>query len=144
MSRQYLLALRIRQLERRDEDVQIAIERMKQYRLRSKEGFDKAHCLRPRTLQEGDWVILYDINLDNQHSTSLKFAKRWFRPYVIRQLNRNATYFLTEMDGAALRLSIPGKRIKLFKKKEDQSTNFLNEDNIHEAKEGDVRLVWFT
>ena len=48
------------------------------------------------------------------------------------------------MDGAALRLSIPGKRIKLFKKKEDQSTNFLNEDNIHEAKEGDVRLVWFT
>ena len=139
MNREDLLALRIRQLERRDEDVQIATERMKQCRLRSKERFDKTHRLRPRKLQEGDWVIVYDSSLDNQHSTSRKFAKRWFGPYVIRQVNRNATYFLTEMDGAALKLPIAGKRIKLFKKREDQSANFLNEDNIHEAEEGDVR-----
>ena len=82
---------------------------------------------------------MYDNSLDNQHSTSHKFAKRWFGPYVIRQVNRNATYFLTEMDGVALKLPIAGKRIKLFQKREDQSANFLNEDNIHEAKEGDVR-----
>ena len=43
------------------------------------------------------------------------------------------------MDGVALKLPIAGKRIKLFKKREDQSANFLNEDNIHEAEEGDVR-----
>ena len=53
MNRKDLLALRIRQLERRDEDVQIAMERMKQCRLRSKERFDKTHRLRPRKLQEG-------------------------------------------------------------------------------------------
>ena len=35
-------------------DVQIVIERMKQCRIRNKEGFDKAHCLRSRKLQEGD------------------------------------------------------------------------------------------
>ena len=35
MSREELLALRIRQLERRDEDVQIATKRMKQCRLRN-------------------------------------------------------------------------------------------------------------
>ena len=43
------------------------------------------------------------------------------------------------MDGAPLKLPIARKRIKLFKKREDQSANFLNEDNIHEAVEGDVR-----
>ena len=112
---------------------------MKQCRLRNIERFDKTHRLRPRKLQEGDWVIVYDSSLDNQHSTSRKFAKRWFGPYVIRQVNTNATYFLTEMDEAALKLPIGGKRIKLFKKREDQSANFLNEDNIHEAEEGDVR-----
>ena len=135
MSREDLLALRIRQLQRRDEDVQIATERMKQCRLRNKERFDKTHRLRPRKLQEGDWVIVYDSSLDNQHSTSRKFAKRWFGPYIIRQVNKNATYFLTEMDGVSLKLPIAGKRIKLFKRREDQSTNFLNEDNVHEAEQ---------
>ena len=45
MSREDFLALRIRQLERRDEDVQIATERMKQCRLWNKERFDKTHRL---------------------------------------------------------------------------------------------------
>ena len=42
------------------------------------------------------------------------------------------------MDGVALRLPIAGKQIKLFKKREDQSTNFVNEDDINIAGEGDV------
>ena len=50
MNREDLLALRIRQLERRDEDDQIATEKMKQCRLWNKERFDKIHRLRPRAL----------------------------------------------------------------------------------------------
>ena len=42
------------------------------------------------------------------------------------------------MNGVAFRLPVVGKWIKLFKKREDQSANFLNEDGIHEAEEGDV------
>ena len=50
MSSEDLLALRIRQLERSDDDVQIATEKMKQCRLWNKERFDKIHRLRPRAL----------------------------------------------------------------------------------------------
>ena len=39
ITREDLLALRIRQLERRDEDVQIVIEKMKQCQLRCREDF---------------------------------------------------------------------------------------------------------
>ena len=54
-------------------------------------------------------------------------------------MNKNATYFLTEMDGVTLKLPIVRKRIKLFKRRENQSANFLNEDDIHEVEEGGIR-----
>ena len=43
MSREGLLATRIQQLERRPEDVELAIERLRQARLKNKENFDKKH-----------------------------------------------------------------------------------------------------
>jgi hypothetical protein len=54
ISREDLLALQIRQLQIREGDVQMVVERMKQCRLRNKKMFDKVHRLRPQKLQEGD------------------------------------------------------------------------------------------
>ena len=76
MEREDLLALRIRQLERRQEDIDIATEKLKNARLRNKELFDKKHRLRPKDIKEGDWVLVYDNNVDNQYTAMRKMVKR--------------------------------------------------------------------
>ena len=96
----------------------VAIERLRKARLRNKENFDKKHRLRLRKIEEGDWVLVNDNSLDNQHSTARKFTKRWFGPYVVKKIENNATYFLAELDGTRLALPIAGKRIKIFKRRE--------------------------
>ena len=118
LSREELLAIRIRQLERRTEDIEVAKARLKNARLKNKENFDRRHRLRPRKIMEGDWVLVYDSSLDNQHSAARKFAKRWFGPYVVKKVEDNATYRLAELDGAPLAIPIAGKRIKVFKRRD--------------------------
>jgi hypothetical protein len=76
MNREELLAIRIRQLEGRSEDVAEAIHRQQEARLRNKSRFDAKHRLQSRKIEEGDWVIVYDSSLDHQHITLRKFAKR--------------------------------------------------------------------
>ena len=65
MSREELLAARIRQLERTPEDVERATEKLRMARIRNKARFDRTHRLRPRKIEEGDWVLVYDSSLEN-------------------------------------------------------------------------------
>ena len=119
MSREELLAVRIRQLEGRPEDIAKAIRRQQKARFRNKSRFDTKHRLQLRKIEEGDWVIVYDSSLDHQHTTIRKFAKRWFEPYEVQKVFDNGTYRLCELDGTILRVPIGGKRVKIFKKRID-------------------------
>ncbi|KAL3702292.1 hypothetical protein R1sor_020314 [Riccia sorocarpa] len=138
-----LLVWRIRQLERREEDLADAHEKLKQARLKNKFRFDKTHRLRPKPIQPGDWVLVYDSSLENQHSTVRKFSRRWFGPYVV------LAYSLREVDGTVLRLVVAGKRVKLFNRRNDTSElfdfldlehgpvedDYTDEENVAEEKE---------
>ena len=119
MSREELLVARIRQLERRPEDVERAAEKLGTARVKNKERFDPSHRLRPKKIEEGDWVLVYDNNLHNQHKASRKFARRWFGPYAVTSANDNGTYHLAELDGLRLTMRVAGKRIKAFKKRHE-------------------------
>ncbi|KAL3691330.1 hypothetical protein R1sor_004981 [Riccia sorocarpa] len=121
LTREELLKLRIRQLEQRDEDVKLALERLKTARLKNKDIFDKKHRLRPRAIEEGDWVLVYDNSLDNQHSALRKFSRRWFGPYAVVRVLDNATYLLRELDGTPLRVPTAWKRVKIFKRRDDDA-----------------------
>ena len=57
MSLEELLAARIRQLERRPEDVERATAISEEARKRNKARFDKTHGLRPRKVNEGNWLF---------------------------------------------------------------------------------------
>ncbi|KAL2644343.1 hypothetical protein R1flu_011930 [Riccia fluitans] len=116
ISREELLEFRIWQLERRPEDVEVALEWLQAARVRNKERFDKTHRLRPKPIREGDWFLIYDSSLENQHSTEKKFVRHWFGPYVVVTVHENATYSLRELDGTLLKLSIAGKRVKYFRR----------------------------
>ena len=52
MSREDLLTARIRQLERRPEDVEQAAERLRVARTRNKARFDRTHRLRPKRMRK--------------------------------------------------------------------------------------------
>ena len=62
-------------------------------------------------------MLVYDNILDNQHRSTGKFVRRWFRPYVVTSANDNATYHLAELDGTRMVVPVAGKRIKAFKKR---------------------------
>jgi hypothetical protein len=70
ISKEELMALWIRQLERRADDIEVAKSRLKSARLRNKEAFDQPDRLPPRTIMERDWVLIYDSILHNQHSAA--------------------------------------------------------------------------
>ena len=116
MSREELLATRIRQLERRPEDVERTAEKFRVTRLKNKGRFDRTHRLRPKKIEEGDWVLVYESSLDNQHTLVRKFARRWFGPYVVTSANDNRTYHLAELNGTRMTIPVAGKRVKAFKK----------------------------
>ena len=81
--------------------------------------------------------MVYDSSLDNQHSTSRKFAKKWFRPYVVKQVYDNTTYLLRELDGAELKIPIAGKKTKLFQRRGDDHLVEEMEDNSRSIGEDD-------
>ena len=115
---------------------------LKDARLKNKDRFDKKHRLRPKPIEEEDWVLVYDSSLDNQHSTYKKVAKRWFGPYRVKHVHDNATYSLCELDGTDLKVPIAGKRVKLFKRRNanEPFDNFEQDeeqvyDNMDEAEE---------
>ena len=114
MSREELLAVQIRQLEGRPEDVADAVRRQQEAWFRSKYQFDKKHRLQPQKIEETDWMIVYNNSLDHQHSSIRKFAKRWLRPYKVRKVFDNGTYWLCELDETILWVPITGKGVKDF------------------------------
>ena len=59
---------------------------------------------------------MYNSNLDHQHSTNRKFAKRWFSPYEGWQVRDNGTY---QLSGTLLRTPVAGKSVKILRKREE-------------------------
>ena len=137
MSREELLVARIRQLERRLEDVERAAEKLRVARLKNKGRFDQTHRLRPKKIEEGDWVLVYDSSLDNQHRATWKFARRWFRPYVVTSANDNGTYHLAELDGTRMAIPVAGKRVKAFKKRHEGEPDLEGMDGDDVRSEAD-------
>ena len=127
ISRERLLELRIQQLGRLPEDMEVALERLKVARFGNKERFDKIHKLRMKKIEEGDWILVFDSTLEHQHNIMRKFARRWFGPYVVERVNDNATYWLRELDGTMFKIPIARKRIKVFQRRDERFySNDLN------------------
>jgi hypothetical protein len=141
MSREELLAARIWQLEQRPEDTERVAERLRTARMKNKERFDRTHRLRPKKIEEGDWVLVYDSSLDNQHKATRKFARRWFGPYVVTSVNDNGTYCLAELDGTRIAVPVAGKRVKAFKKRHDSEPDLVSEESDEDTDGTDGELV---
>ena len=86
-SREQLLAARARQFERRQDDLEIAANRLRASREVDKEFFDRKRKKRQGTLKKEDMVLLYNSRLDKQWSK--KLDNRWSGPYLIEEVKES-------------------------------------------------------
>ena len=133
VSHEELLARRIEHFQSTPEKIDIAMKKVKQAREKNKVRFDKTHRLRPIPIKEGDWVLIAEGGLEQQHSTKAKFIRRWRGPFVVVAVHSNATYTVRELDGAIHQIPYAGKRVKLFK----QRLKFHLQD-VYDLDDGEV------
>ena len=108
-----LLAIRARQLQRRDEDLKEVTLHLQRIRLEGKEPHDLKHSIRKEELAAGRIVLLHDTRREKDMSRKLAF--KWLGAYQISDAVRDkGTYMLEELDGSQLAGTFAGDRLKKF------------------------------
>ena len=108
-----LLALRARQFERRDADLEEAGLHLRRMRENGKEAFDDSHVVRREELKIGDLVLVHDTAKEKNYSVKLQY--KWFGPYRVKEvISGKGAYILEELDGSELKGSYAGSRLKRF------------------------------
>jgi transposase InsO family protein len=102
MSSEELLVLRMRQLERREEDLTKAAKALKEARFRSKEEFEWKFRKRMRRLEykKGELVLLR--NSGQEMRLNRKTKPRYLGPYEVCRKTKGGSYVLKELDGTIL------------------------------------------
>ena len=65
--------MRVKQLQRKDENLEEVVLHLKRMRKQSKELFDDKHQLRKIFLNADDLMLKHDIKLDNKYDLKLAF-----------------------------------------------------------------------
>lgn len=107
-----LLAARMRQLERRPEDLERAAATLRKARLRSKAQFEKRFIkrLRREEYREGGMVLLRNLSNERRVGADVKMSPRYLGPLMIGRRNRGGAYVLKELDGTELPGRAPQRR----------------------------------
>ena len=114
-TREDLLTARMRQLDQRNIHEARAAINLKNSRLGDKAHFDSTKRLRTaaQQLHVGDLVLLHNTII--QHSHSCKLDDQWRRPYWIRKILEDSTFYrLEELYGTLLAASFAENRLKRF------------------------------
>ena len=111
MSRTDLLTLRIRQLEKRQEDLDRAAELLTHHRLKSKEQFEKRyrHRLCPSEHKPGTLVLVRNTLIEK--SMNRKSKPRYLGPFEVVRRTLNGSYVLKELDGSLWSQKVAAFRI---------------------------------
>ena len=122
-----LIAMRARQIQRRDEDLEEAALFLQRMREQGKEIFDETKSIREHPIVPGMMVLLHDTKLDNNHTGKLLY--KWLGPYLIENTTPKGTYTLMELNGTQLAGTYPGNRLKEFHPRQHLSNIIPTEPN---------------
>jgi len=108
-----LIAARAKQLERRREDIDVAVQNQQQSRDDNKHYFDRAANHQAEDLQIGNLAHVHKMKIAQSHGA--KLDARWRGPYRVTGIAQNfEAYRVAELDGVELAGSIDGSRLKKF------------------------------
>lgn len=107
-----LLAIRARQLQRRDEDLEETVLYLQRMRIEGKERHDEKHGIWEE-LAIGSIVLLHNTRCEKNMSQKLAF--KWLGPYrIYNAVEGKETYMLEKLDGSHLAGTLVGDRLKKF------------------------------
>ncbi|KZP17248.1 hypothetical protein FIBSPDRAFT_747428 [Athelia psychrophila] len=140
MSSADLLALRIRQLERHDEDISNAAAVLREARFQSKAQFEKRFekKLSHQFYQPGDLVIVRNSKIEK--SLNKKHKPRYIGPFEVDRRRQGGSYVLKELDGTFIRKSVAAFRLypyldrtsPMLKKLSPKNEAFIDSDSDEE------------
>ena len=111
LSQEELLSLRIRQIERRDEDMHKAMQTLRQSRLNSKRQFEKRFETRlvHGNYPPGTLVLIRNTAIEKELNRKTK--PRYLGPYKVVRQTKGSSYVLAELDGTELSRPIAAFRV---------------------------------
>jgi hypothetical protein len=131
-----LLAMRARQLQRRDEDMEEARDLVRRMREQGKENFDALHNTKDKEIAADDLVLLHDTQHESDKSSNRKLNNRWRGPFRVKQaIADKGTYLLEELDGAPLAGTVAANRLKKFHARQPLERS---EDDVIESPNAEV------
>jgi transposase InsO family protein len=139
-----LLAHRIRQLEKREDDLRLAEKRLLKSRFQSKEQFEKhfQHRLHDFDFKPGSLVLVRNSRVEAELDRKVK--PRYLGPFIVIRRNKRGSYTLAELDGSISKRSYAAFRLIPYYRRRDISIplDHLDADESAESMdEGPTSLL---
>jgi transposase InsO family protein len=111
LSTSELLALRVRQLEKRPEDIARAAESLKKHRCKTKAIMDLKyqHLFHKTEFKPGSLVLMRNSAIEK--SMNKKSKPRYLGPFIVFRKTKRGAYVLKELDGTLMRGNVAAFRI---------------------------------
>lgn len=128
MTSEDLLAARIRQLQKKPEDLEQAAATLRKNRLRSKEQFEKRFRTRlcHDSYEQGTLVLVRNSGIEK--SMDRKSKPHYLGPYRVIRRTKGGAYALEELDGAQWKSRIAASRIMPYVSRGDPRLRYLAND----------------
>ncbi len=138
-----LLVQHIRQLEKRDEDMADAADRLSKAHFKSKEQFEWkfARKLSRKIFEEGDLVLVRNTQVEKELNQKMK--PKYLGPYWVICRTYGGSYIIQELDGAISRRGIAAFRLIPYIARNSQQLQSVMEsqdsdEDIDESEDSDL------
>ncbi|KZV79246.1 hypothetical protein EXIGLDRAFT_782605 [Exidia glandulosa HHB12029] len=114
MTTQDLIATRARQLEKREEDIEIMCERVRKFRQAAADRTNPPYPgLRPpNDLRPGTLVLVKNKKIEIEHNRKPK--PKWLGPFVVLKRHPGGSYILAKLDRSVIVDRVAAFRIRLY------------------------------
>jgi hypothetical protein len=127
-----LLAIRARQLQRKNENMNEARNLLKRMRKQDKKYFDLKHFTTNKDINKNDLVLLHDTQHENDRSINRKLKYRWRRSFRVKEVIQDKKiYLLQKLDEIDLAEIFVENKIKKFHQRQIlKISSFISSNSI--------------